>query len=422
MLDRTLAPPSKKIEAIQIPDFKKKELHNGVPLYYLDQGTQEVVKLEIILSSGVCFEEKEGTSFFVSRLLTNGTKNQSASQIAERLDYYGAFLETSAGFDHITISAYCLKKFLKPILDLIFELLTESTFPKQEIETLKRQKLNELAIGDQKDSQVAAKKFRQNLFGLHHPYGEILSAEQVESIDIDELSYYYKNILFNQPIYVLSGKVDTDTLNTVSDSLGKLPCNNLNSRGGSIIPLAKKEVLKRPQSIQSSIRIGKKVISRQHEDIHKLHITTSLLGGYFGSRLMRNIREDKGYTYGIGASIAHLMDHSFLVISTDVVKKNTADTVKEIYKEIDLLKTTLIEDKELLTIKNYLAGQFLNGLDSPFSIASKFKSVLLNGLTYEYYADFLSTLDHITPRDIKETARKYYDVETMNMVIVGEDI
>jgi len=422
MLNRALAPSSKKIEGIHIPDFKKKELSNGVPLYYLKQGEQEVLKIEIILSSGVMYEDKPGISYFVSKLLNSGTPNKSASQIAEELDYYGAFLETSSGFDHVTISAYCLRKFLKPILSLLEEILLQPIFPENELKTLVRQKLNELSLGEKKDSQVAARRFRQNIFGLDHPYGRILSKEEVKEINTQDLKNYYSSSFFNRPLAICSGYVDEEAVGLIGGLLNNLPNNDQSPIKGVVNSLDNNQLIIRSQSVQSSIRVGKKIINRHHEDIHKLQMTTSILGGYFGSRLMRNIREDKGYTYGIGASIAHLIDQSFLMVSTDVVKENTKNSLVEINKEFELLRNNPVPIEELNTIKSYLTGQFLTGLDSPFSIAAKFKSVLLYNLDYSYYNTFLSTLEHITPKDVMEMAQKYFDTSSLFTVVVGENI
>lgn len=422
MLDRTIAPAAEKIESITIPEFSKRNLKNGVPVYFLNSGNQEVLKIEIILNSGVKYENVAGSSYLVSRLLTAGTTNKSASQIATELDYFGAFTETSSGFDHITISIYCLKKFLAPILALITDLLCNSIFPVEELQTTIRQKLNELSISDRKDSQVAAKKFRQNLFGLEHPYGQVLSAEDLNNISHDDVVDFYNSTFFNAPMVTVCGKVDTEVLDQIGESFEKFPVKNVDPKEGNIIQFNQKQIIDRPESVQSSIRIGCLTINKHHPDIHKLHITTSLLGGYFGSRLMKNIREDKGYTYGIGASIAHLQDASFLVISTDVVKKYTQNTVQEIENEIRILQNEPVDINELETLKNYLSGKFLSGLDTAFNIAGKFKAVKLHGLGYGYYNDFLKTLQEISPEEIQQTAKEYFNLDQMNSVIVGEDI
>ncbi|MEL7148963.1 MAG: insulinase family protein, partial [Bacteroidota bacterium] len=201
--------------------------------------------------------------------------------------------------------------------------------------------------------------------------------------------------------------------------LEDLALHQIEAPKGTIIPLDQVEIISRESSVQSAVKMGGVVIGKHHEDIHKLHITTSLLGGYFGSRLMRNLREDKGYTYGIGASVAHLLESSFLMISTDVVKQHTRETVEEIKKEINLLRDQQVDEDELQVLKNYLSGKFLSGIDTAFNIAGKFKAVMLHELDYDYYNEFLATLKAITPAEVQLTAQKYYDTEKMNLVVVG---
>ena len=422
MLDRTIAPPVGQIEKINIPQFSNRNLKNGVPIYFLNSGKQEVLKIDIVLGAGVKYEPKPGISFLVSRMLTGGTDSKNAADIATELDYYGAFMDASSSFDHISVSIYCLTKFLEPVMSLLEELLTRSAFPQDQLDTIVRQKSNELAISEKKDSQVGAKRFRQNLFGLSHPYGKILTAEALQQVTRDELVDFYQNVFLNDPVVIISGKADDSAVEVLSRSLEGLQLHQVAAREGVVAPLSQTEVLSRESSVQSSVKMGKLIIGRHHEDIHKLHITTSLLGGYFGSRLMRNIREDKGYTYGIGASVAHLLDASFLMISTDVVKQYTADTYSEIKKEINLLRDELVGEDELQVLKNYLSGKFLSGVDTAFNIAGKFRSVKLHQLDYSYYNDFLSTINHMTPADVQETAQKYFDTEEMSLVIVGGEL
>lgn len=422
MLDRTIAPAAEPVGHVSIPEFSKRNLENGVPVYFLNSGDQDVLKIDIILDSGVKYETKSGSSFLVSRLLTAGTSNKSASEIATELDYFGAFTETSSGFDSISVSVYCLKKFAKPILSLLTDLLTNSSFPENEMQTVIRQKIHELSVSEQKNSLVAAKRFRHSLFGVNHPYGKVLVAEDLRNITRDDVIDFYQNSFFNNTKVIVTGKVDDDILDLIEGSFEKFPTNSLPPQTGVIEPLSTNQVITRQDSMQSAVRLGNLTINKHHHDIHKLHITTSLLGGYFGSRLMKNIREDKGYTYGIGASIAHLQDASFMVISTDVVKEYTRNTVVEIRKEINRLKTEVVESSELETLKSYLSGKFLSGIDTAFNIAGKFKAVEIHGLGYEYYNNFLKTLQEITPEQIMQTAIDYYPEDLMTSVIVGEDI
>ncbi len=419
MLDRSIPPLPKPIPHVNIPIPKSKSLDNGVVLHYFDIAEQEVIKLDLIFESGVKYDSMQGASFMVSKMIMEGTSTKSATEIANKLDFYGAFLEASSGFDHLTVSIYTLTKFVKPVLELVIELLTDSVFPEKEFDLTRSIKIQDLEINDKKNNVLAGKQFRANLFGSQHAYGQILTIKDIEKIERETIIDFYQNRFLNRPIAIATGKIDDDTRDIIEQQLAKLSVKNNQVEPGIISSTVGRHTVERVESLQSSIRLGKSTFPKNHPDIHQFNITNNILGGYFGSRLMKNIREDKGYTYGIYSSVAHLAEASFMVISTDVKREYTEETIKEILKEIDLLKSEPMDISELENVKNYFAGQFLSTLDSPFSIAEKFKSVTLAGLDYTYYYEYLDTLKEITPDQILNTANKYFDYSGFVEVVAG---
>jgi predicted Zn-dependent peptidase len=171
--------------------------------------------------------------------------------------------------------------------------------------------------------------------------------------------------------------------------------------------------------MQSSIRIGRRLFKRQHPDFYRMIVANEVLGGYFGSRLMRNIREDKGFTYGISSSIAPMRQEGYWVIGTDVKKEFTQATIDEIEKEINRLQTELVADNELETVKNYLAGEFAGSLHTPFEIADRVRLMVLEGLEADFYSNYIQRLRVVTAADIQTMAQKYWQWDDLQRVIIG---
>ncbi len=419
MLDRTVAPSAAPIKDISIPLAQKETLTNGIPLYKLNIANQDAVKIDLILRAGVVFETVAGTSYLSSKMLLEGTSKFTSSAIAEKLDYYGAFVEINSGFDYLTCTIYTLNRFASEVLQIIKEVLTDSIWPEQEFELVKKIKLQELRINNEKSNIVASKQFRHNLYGHKHPYGTILIEDEVARLTRDVSFDFYQSTLLNQPQIIVCGKVDETVTEAIRNAFGDISIKDIPHPSSDFATLKEYEVIQK-EGMQSSIRIGQHTLTRDHPDIHLLAVTNSIFGGYFGSRLMKNIREDKGYTYGIYSSIAHLQDAAFQVISADVKREFTQQTIDEIFKELKTLQTELVPESELQAATNYLLGQFLSSLDSPFNIATKFKSALLANVDYGYYYDYINTLKTITPQQVLETAQKYLKQEDMIQVIVGD--
>lgn len=419
MLDRTVAPAATPINEIKIPLAEKSILANGIPLYSLNIASQEAVKIDLILQSGVVQEDLNGQSFMASKMLLEGTSKLGSSEIAEKLDFYGAFVDINSGFDNFTFTVYTLNKFVKEVLSIVQELLSDSIWPEEEFELAKKIKLQELQINNEKSNIVASKQFRRNLFGENHPYGTILTPSDISELSREDSLSFFQNKLLSSPQIIVSGKVTNEVTETIGDAFGQLHVSENPVSTGSFTILKNNDLV-RKDGMQSSIRIGQMSLDRNHKDVHLLSVTNSVFGGYFGSRLMKNIREDKGYTYGIYSSIAHLNEAAFQVISADVKREFTQNTIDEIFKEMRLLKSELVGENELRAATNYLLGQFLSSLDSPFNIATKFKSVLLAGVDYQYYYDYLDTLKSVTPDQILDTANKYFNEDDLVQVVVGD--
>jgi zinc protease len=424
MLDRTLTPEFKAIDGINLitPGYSK--LNNGCNLYWFNSGEQELVRIEWIFSNLRFNPEKPLLNVAVNTMLAEGTSKLSASEIADAVDYYGAFLQVDYGFDQSQVSLYCLNKHLEHTLPVIKAILTDSVFPEKELQTFIRNQQQKLQVSLQKNDFVARRLFNRALFG-NTMYGISPDAADYEKIQREDLQIHFKQMYQpNNCTLIVSGKVDDHTLNAIKHSFDKDWANT-----GTAADISQPEAdasaelfnyVEKPDALQSAIRMGTTTINRTHPDFPALQVVNTILGGYFGSRLMNNIREDKGYTYGIGSAISSMKHSGSLFIATEVGTDVTNATVDEIRKEINILKTELISDEELLLVKNYMLGSLLGSLENVFSHADKFKNVYLAGLDSDYYNRYTHVVRAITAEQILNLANQYLDFDKFHKVIVGK--
>jgi predicted Zn-dependent peptidase len=419
MLDRTVAPVWGKIEEAKFPSALKSLNDIGIPIYHIKAGEQPVIKIELILESGIWHEPIKSISWFTAKMLAEGTATKSAKQISESFEALGAFLEITPGFDDISIAVHGLKKNFDQVLILLSEILNESIFPANELETLKSIRKDQITLNNQKSNLFASKKLRECLYGSIYPYGQILETEDVENITQESVLSFYKNGLFNNAEIFLSGQVEEELLKQVKQLLHIPKCQI--SLDSAIEPNSdQREIyVERVDSLQSSVRLAWCIPNKKEDDYFSYLIANNLLGGYFGSRLMKNIREEKGYTYGVSAYPVHLKNSSFGMIASDVKAKHTQDTINEIHMEINRLIHDPIGKEEIETVTNYMAGAFLSSINTPFQLMEKFKNTHSLGLDEKYYQRYFHALNSITEQDIKSAMAKYFRVSEAYQVIVG---
>lgn len=424
MLDRTITPQFKAIDHINLITPGYIELDNGCNLYWFNSGEQELVRIEWIFNNLRFNPEKPLLNVAVNTMLAEGTATLSASQIADAVDYYGAFLQVDYGFDHSQVSLYCLNKHLLNTLPVIKDILTNSVFPESELQTYIRNQQQKLQVSLQKNDFVARRAFNRAVYG-NTAYGISPEAADYENLQQQDLLAHFKQMYQpNNCTLIVAGKVDDATLKAITHSFDKDWANT-----GTITDTSQPEAqpsgalfnyIEKPDALQSAIRIGTTTINRTHPDFPALQVLNTILGGYFGSRLMNNIREDKGYTYGIGSGISSMKNNGALFIATEVGTDVTNATMDEIKKEIDILKTELISPEELSLVKNYMLGSLLGSLENVFSHADKFKNVYFSGLDFEYYDRYTDVIRNITGEQILELANRYLDFDQFYKVIVGK--
>jgi predicted Zn-dependent peptidase len=424
MIDRKLAPDFKAIDNITLIRPEHKKLDNGCNVYCFNSGDQELVRIEWIFSNLRFDAAKPLLNMAVNTMLTEGTNTLTAAQIADKIDFYGAFLQVDYGYENSQVTLYSLNKHLHHTLPVIIDILTNSVFPEKELETFKRNQQQKLQVSLQKNDVVARRDFNKAIYG-ETIYGLGASFDNYKSLQRDDMQAHYKQMY--QPSncsIVIAGKIEPAALVLITDTFDKGWINGAISADTTQPELQPAKDLfyftEKPDALQSAIRIGLPVINRNHPDFQSLQILNTILGGYFGSRLMANIREDKGYTYGIGSGLSSFKQGGAFFIATEVGADVCKSAINEIEKEINRLKTELVPDEELSLVRNYMLGSLLGSLENVLSHADKFKSIYFAGLDYDYYDRYALTVKNITADKLKELANTYFNFDQFYKVIVGK--
>lgn len=424
-LNRAKAPCFKQVEKINFLEAKFTSLTNGIPLYFISGGSEQVLKIDFIFKAGKWFQTSPLVAASTNKLMQEGSANYTSMQIAEGVDKYGAFLEAEFSYDNATITLYTMSKHLSKVLTFVKEIIIFPAFSEHEFETYKKNNLEKFKVNQEKVSFLAQTEFMQLVFGANHPYGTKTVLNDFNELSLNNIKEFHTNH-YNLAActIVVAGKVTPFDINCINDFFGvdaikkteELPLKLTQKNGEKVKNLLH---IKKEKALQSAIRIGRVFPSKTHVDYYGLQILTIILGGYFGSRLMKNIREDKGYTYGIGAGIMALQHSTLFYISTEVGANVTQNALTEIYKEIELLRTELISNNELELVKNYILGELLRSCDGPFSMASLFENVHFFGLDYHFYNNYIEKVKTITAEELLLLAQQYLKKEALKEVVVG---
>ncbi|MBO9672008.1 MAG: insulinase family protein [Sphingobacteriaceae bacterium] len=422
MLNRQQPPDFKQVSTIHFIQPEKRVLDNGVPVFTIYSGEQDLVRIEFIFENVNWKLEKPLQAIAVSTLINNGTNKLTSKEIAEQIDFYGAFFQTEYVQDQSLVTLYTLNKHLHSVLPIVKDVLSASQFPQRELDIYIQNQKQKLQVNLKKNDVLSRKEFAHALFG-DTAYGVNIKAEHYDALKREDLIEYFKAAYApNNCTIVVSGKFNDAGFNLLNDVFGKdwekssAVKNSFNFGAND-----KKTIyIEKPEALQSAIRIGQVAINRKHEDFSGLQILNTVLGGYFGSRLMNNIREDKGYTYGIGSGISSLQQAGYLFIATEVGADVCTAALTEIYKEIDILKNELIGEEELNLVRNYMLGSMLGSLENVFSHADKFKNIYFSGLDYDYYTKYIEKVKTVTAQELLALANKYLTTDQFTEVVIGK--
>lgn len=413
MLNRTIAPPIKDAIDfdITLKDCTRISLSNGVPVYYINDGAEEVAMIDFVFEAGNNYENKNGIAVATNHLIKNGTRKRNAFEITEYFEYYGAYLSRKCYNETASLTLHCLAKHLKELLPVIRDLITEAIFPQTELSIFQQNSIQRLSVNLLKCDFVANRLIDQYLYGPTHPYGRVSTKENIEELTREDILDFYQGFYINAACSIFSaGKLPADFEQLLEAQFGDLSLNKkiVTAKHTRKLASQKKHFVHNDQNgVQGAIRIGRPFPDRKHPDFKKAIVLNTLFGGYFGSRLMGNIREDKGYTYGIHSYLENHLEESSWVISTEAGTEVCEETIKEVYNEMRVLREEPINAEELLLVKNYMMGLNLGYIDGPFQIISRWKSLILNKLDENYFYDSIRVIKEVSSKELLELSNKY---------------
>ena len=390
-MDRTIQPEIQPLKNFHIQTPVRTTLPNGIPLTVINAGEQEVVRMDVLFSGGRWQQSQKLQALFTNRMLREGTTKYTAATIAEKLDYYGSWLELSSSSEYAYITVYSLNKYLAKTLEVVESMIKEPLFPQKELQTILDTNIQQYLVNTSKVDFLAHRSLLKSLYGEQHPCGKIVMEEDYHTITPEVLREFYEQHYHSGNCSIfLSGKVTDDIISRVTDIFG-IPFGQYQLQMPKLsFPFAaipeKRIFTEREDAMQSAVKMGCTTITREHPDYPKLRVLMTLFGGYFGSRLMSNIREDKGYTYGISAGVVFYPDSGLLIVSTETDNEYVEPLIQEVYHEIDRLHQEPVSAEELRMVRNYMLGEMCRSYESPFSLSDAWIFIATSGLKDDYFA------------------------------------
>jgi len=422
-IQRNNPPPIFGVDRVEYIEPNRYLLNNGVELFAMNSGDQEVVKIDFSFKAGSWYGQSRLDSLMAALMLQEGTTTHKASEIANTLDFYGAQFSSASSYDYNYVSLLCLKKYLPNLLPMISEIIRDSSFPEEEFEILRHKRKQRAIVDAERVGVIAQKSFLRNLFGEGHPYTPVASPSSFDTLSLKSVKAHYTNYYRSDNMTITaSGFIDPDVINLIKENFSSSWGNpgkedNLTNHR---LPVADKMMfIEKEGANQNAVAIGKLFPTQSHPDFPDIKLLCTILGGYFGSRLMSNIREDKGYTYSIHASPISFLHNGVFLVFAEVKTDKTEETVREIFHEMEVLNSELITTKELIPIQNYLLGRILEDFDGPFARAQTFSSLREANMDFEYYIKLIDTIKSTTPAGIRDISQKYLAPETMSTIIAG---
>ncbi|MEP6794751.1 MAG: pitrilysin family protein [Saprospiraceae bacterium] len=416
-------PPIQAIKELKLPAYESLRLANGMPVYFIGGGSEPVMRVEVVFRSGGSHDIRPGVAEFMAGLLAEGTQKMTSIELAEHIESRGATIQTRGGVDTIRVRLFTLTRFLPELMDVITDVIRMPAFDPNELKLYADNKVERLQIDLKKNEVLAYRHLTEAIFGPGHPYGHNANPEDYLAITTNDLRYHHSHHLHpDRGMVFVSGSFGQTEMDVIQNTLGQWKPAHVNGAA----PQGAREITSRmglieipgPQAHQAAIRIGRKLFPQNHPDFNGLFLLNTILGGYFGSRLMTEIRENQGMTYGIYSSVDSFAEDGCFYISTETATDNVEKVIRAIKGETDKLRSELIPEAELSMARNYLMGHLMTQLDGPFASMDYIKTMKIESLEDGQFDTLISTIQNCTAERLRDLANEYLDLDKCVTVVV----
>jgi len=422
MIDRSKVPAIYGFPELLMPAQSVRKLGNGAMLHWYADCSKAIVRICLQYEGGMS-ELGAAEARLIASQLTEGTVDYSAEELADIFDFNGVRLALRASDHHLSLELNVLGSRIADVLPAFRSMIVAPSFPADHLEVAKMQLCAEIQNKRLQAPVVAHQLMMSKLFGEEHPLAHVINEDEVNAIDSNLLADKFRRIVNPAGLHVyVSGAVDAAVLSLIETFVLSLPDSG--SYSGLEISAGKQAAagtyrIPFDRSLQSAIAMGARTIDRSSSDYIDLRLAVMALGGYFGSRLMTKIREEKGLTYGIYASLSGSYDGAYVTISATCDKSYTDIVVNEIVSELNLLHSNPPQDKELETLRSYAMSSLAEALDTPYSIMGYYTMQTLVGTPDNYFEAQQRAIRALTPGRISSLAAGYLCPSGFSTVIVG---
>lgn len=422
MPNRRRRPNIQRIGEIRVPAVRSWTLRNGLQAHSIPAGTQPGVRIEVIFFAGRPYEHKHLVSRVAADMLSEGCHGYEGSALSDHFDYYGASISMPVSLDTTNVAISSLNRHLPHVLPVFADMIAHPSFEEGEFRRFCKQHQQLLREDLSQVDVVAYREITSCIFGSQHPYGYNSRPEDYDTLTTLDLRLHHQRLIHaHNGIVIISGEVNNAVEEMVDRFLGNIPIGE--AAKPMDFPLVPNKVEKlqinMPEAPQTSIRIGRQLFNRNHSDAAGFYVLDTLFGGYFGSRLMTNIREDKGFTYNIESSFDPMRFDGCWYIECEVAHEAAEETLTEIYREMDELCSRPVPASELRMLKGYLLGNYLTMVDGPFATAELLRSVLSDGLDMTSFDELVRVTREISAADLMQLAQRYLNPNDCWEVVVA---
>lgn len=423
-LDRSTAPVQHAISEIHLPSPRKIELSNHIPLYIIDNDNLDLIHILLYLNVGILHEEQKHIALFTYALLKESSAAHSSNEMADLLDFYGAHFTISESLDKTVFSISVPKKNLPLILPIIVDFMLHPQYREENLTIYRKLKIKDLEYNSQKTDVRNTQLMLHAMFGGHRTAGQFSTPENFEAVTIPQMMEFHQKTFCAENISTFAtGHIDADTEYVIRQLFEQIPHGEASAKISDIsLPTDHTPVIfeKMSGSVQSSISLCQPLFGYTNAERRPFSILSTITGGYFGSRLMQNLRERNGYTYGVSAGSVYFGNQSLFIINSDVNIQHTQAAIDACFEELERLCQEPIGTEELDSVRNYILGEQVRDVENSVSYLKKFAYWHHFQLDESEFPTMLQSVRDISAEEIIFLAKKHFSYNKFTQIIVGE--